>query len=171
MPRTKEPARKLAEFAKRAKLETQRKVIKRDEVGKPVEYGDFAIDWKQCPDDLRAVEANRATTLAPFGYDDTTVRGFFKEFDRDPQNPWHWRELFYYLIESHSRKPKRNQWTDSRLHELLMRSRAYPEGTNDSKILQDLKNDFPQDYKHIADVGSLRKRLIEARTRFPEDAP
>jgi hypothetical protein len=171
MPRTKEPARKLAEFAKRARLERQKKVIKRDDGGKPVEFGKFRIDWKQCPNDLRAAEANRATTLAPFGYDDTTVREFFDEFDRDPLNPWHWRELFYYLIESHTRKPKRSQWSDSRLHDLLIRSKGYPEEIKDSKIIQLLRKDFLQDYKHIADDGSLRKRLIEARRRFPEVAP
>jgi len=168
MPRTKEPARKLAEFAKRARLEKRRKVVSRDDEGKPVEYGEFSIDWKQCPNELRAVEANRATTLGPFGYDDTTVREFFKDFDRDPLNPWHWRELFYYLIESHTRKPKRNEWSDARLHELLMRSKGYPEETTDTTILQRLRTDYRQEYGHIGEDGSLRKRLIEARRRFPE---
>src|SRR5262245_12687769 len=122
MPTSKDPARKLAQFRKLAKSVAKTK-----------------IDWSSCPPEARAAEANRATTLLPFGYDQTTVRGFFREFNLDPANPWHWRQLLFFLIESYSRKAKRMHWSDERLGELLERSqnyraKEYPRIIKDSEI-------------------------------------
>jgi hypothetical protein len=182
MPRSKEPERKLAEFRKQAQHTVTRKEVRESVVewvnGILVEkeccrHEGPTVDWSLCPPDARAAEANRATTLLPFSYDQTTVRGFFEEFKRDPQNPWHWRELFYYLIEAHSRKPKRMQWSELKLSELLMRSEEYrkeqyPHKISDSKILKNLRRDFKRDYEHVVEDGSLRKRLKQARDRWPD---
>jgi len=184
MPRSKEPARKLAEF-QRSRLAREKRKVRdveayRDDSGKVVENiiterEAPEVDWSKCSREDRADEANRATTLAPFGYDDTTVREFFKDFELDPRNPWDWRELLYFLIESHSRKPKRMHWTEGMLHELFVRSESYSsESTTakrvDTPILKSLWEDFPE-YKRLGTEGSLRKRLIEARRMFSNGEP
>jgi hypothetical protein len=183
MPRTKEPERKLAEFMKQEKRVVKRKVLQvsgvvRDNRGRlvedkdcgPIEYEGPKVDWSSCPPDIRAMEANRATTLAPCGYDDATVGPFFKEFNLDPQNPHDWRKLLYFLIEARTRKPKRMKWTDGALRELLTRSNMYSDEPKDSVIRQRLMADFQTEYGRMTDAA-LRKLLSSARKLFPDSAP
>ena len=53
----------------------------------------------QIPEEFRAAEANRALRLG-FARDDIPIRRAFQKFSLDPQNPWHWRLLLFYLTTS-----------------------------------------------------------------------
>jgi hypothetical protein len=175
MPRRKDPPRRLAKSIKQPKFAIRKKVVQhieleRDERGNlverigPVEDEGPAVDWSSCPPDLRAFEANKATTLG-FSPDDVPVREAFNKFGLDQQDPWQWRLLLYYLADAHfGGSKKRAQWNDEKYARLLRLSQNYPDAKNDSKILKGLRGDFLE-YRRMTEA-SLRKRLVEARRRW-----
>lgn len=188
MARSKDPVRKLAASAKRMKAATKPKALREsitesDERGKliksdpPNEYFGTAPElegpakWSECPPDIRALEANRATTLGFFGKD-APIRKAFNRFGLDPQNPWHWRELLYCMADAHDgeNKVKGAKWTKDRLHRLYARAKGYP-GVNDSEKEKNLRRDYPKDYGFFSDPGTLRKHLRMARKLFEKVEP
>jgi hypothetical protein len=66
-------------------------------------YAHSRTNWKDCPPEVRAREANKATTLSPAPDMDYTLRKAFREFDLDPTNPWHWKHLAFLLAYLHFR--------------------------------------------------------------------
>lgn len=151
MPRKITPA-KLLEAAKEI-AENARG----DQRGREYELHPSRTTWKECPPDLRALEANKATTLSPAPDADYSLRKAFAEFDLDPHNPWHWRTLLRLLAKLHFGETW--EWDENRLTLLRIRCEGYP-GTNTDKIKR-LKEDYPEDY--LATNRSLLKILARAQ--------
>jgi hypothetical protein len=88
------------------------------------------LDWNACPPEVRAREANRATTLALPAAEilkgerlaDALIRKAFREWQYDPQNPWNWRLLLIQFAEAYfGEKPQGGrpiEWTAARLQQL-----------------------------------------------------
>lgn len=55
-------------------------------------------DYSKCPADVRALVANRATTLGVLDPDRAGFQRAFADFGLDPANPWHWRALAWELV-------------------------------------------------------------------------
>jgi hypothetical protein len=115
--------------------------------------------WNECPPELRALEANKATTLSGALDADYLVRKAFNRYGLDPHNPWHWKTLLYLL--AYLQLGEGTEWDDNRLALLRARCEEYP-GTNTDKIRR-LREDFKEDYQHIGTDPALRELLERAQ--------
>jgi hypothetical protein len=152
MPRTKDPVKNPAE-----------------RLAKSIKNPKFTaapIDWTKCPPELRALEADRATTLGPDicdRPDDAVIRTAFTAWKLDPRNPWHWRVVLYYLADAHF--PRGPKWAPLEYYKLRIRSDEYP-GTDMEKV-RGLQKDHRDDYGSLGDERSLCRVLRKARKLFP----
>jgi hypothetical protein len=121
-----------------------------------------AANWDECPPDLRALEANKATTLSPAPDTDYLIRKAFDEYRLDPANPWHWKTLLYIL--AYRQLGEGTEWDENRLFLLRARCEEYP-GTNTDKIRR-LKQDHKEDYQHVGTERALRE-LLERAQKLP----
>jgi hypothetical protein len=124
-------------------------------------------NWSQCPPELRALEANKATTLNVAPDADYLVRKAFVKFNLDPDNPWHWKSLIYLLAYRHFGED--GKWDENRLTLLKVRCEQYP-GTNTDKIRR-LREDYKEDYQHIHEDRALRHSLERAQKGMIEARP
>jgi hypothetical protein len=161
MGRSKEPLRRLAESIKAPRFASR------------------PIDWTACPPELRASEANRATTLGPAVCDrpdDAVIRKALDAFGLDPANPWNWRLLLFYFADAHfgmcETDRKRWDWSESQLIDLRQRiqSEEWAAGAklNDSEAARRLRAKPEYGYQRITE-GALRKKIGEARRRWDSE--
>jgi hypothetical protein len=172
-----EPRARLKEFEKTAERESRVANVPyavRDINGKRLAIRTEPksnIDWSQCPPDARASEANVATTLRPFGYDDRVLGPVFERFHLDARNPWDWRRLVTIFVEAHY--PNQRVWTPERLHELWANCAAivgvYPElaaPRRTAALIRELRKEHPEKYdpplEDEDDVDGMRKPLKDA---------